>query len=206
MSKGGFKKQPTVWPTGPFILIKLFQGVCCVIVLGVMVFFGYHLKKDSYPIPWQFITLAAVSAVSLLSVFVLGISFCCRALNPIFAMIVETLLSLSWAFGAGFLGKGMGGNLVRSCSVWRSKQGMAVCHLYKTIFAFCVLGWFSMICGLVLSSSVRRKASSHKYQPANPNSLQQTTAYAPQSGIGQTSVPYGQGGTYKPHDGNPTYS
>ena len=63
-----------------------------------------------------------------------------------------------------------------------------------------------MICGVILASSVRRRASSHKYQPANPASLQQTTAYTPQSGIGQTSVPYGQGGTYKPHDSNTTYS
>lgn len=207
MSKGaGFKKQPTVWPTAPFILIKFFQAVCSALVLGVMVFFGYHLKKDNYTIPWQFFSLAALAAVSFLSVFVLGISFCCRALNPLFSMILETILSLLWAFGAGILGKGMGGNTVRSCKVWRTTQGMVVCHLYKTLFAFCILGWFSMICGLILASSVRRKASSHKYQPANPASLQQTTAYTPQSGIGQTSVPYGQGGTYKAHDGNATYS
>lgn len=207
MSKGaGFKKQPTVWPTAPFILIKFFQAVCSALVLAVMVFFGYHLKKDDYPIPWQFFSLAALSAVSLLSVFALGISFCCRALNPLFAMILEIILSLLWAFGAGILGKGMGGNTIRSCKVWRTSQGIVVCHLYKTLFAFCILGWFSMICGLILSSSVRRKASSHKYQPANPASLQQTTAYTPQSGIGQTSVPYGQGGTYKAHDGTATYS
>lgn len=203
---GAFRKPPAVWPTAPFISIKLFQGVCCSIVLSVMAFFSYHLRKDNYQIPWQFFSLATLSAISLLSVFTLGVSFCCRALNPLFAMILESILSLLWAFGAGVLGKGMGGNTIRSCKVWRSKQGMVVCHLYKTLFAFCILGWFAMICGVILASSVKRKASSHKYQPANPVSLQQTTAYTPQSGIGQTSVPYGQGGTYKAHDSHTTYS
>lgn len=211
MSKGGsghgaFRKQPTVWPTLPFILITLFQGICCSIVLTVMVFFSYHLKKDNYHIPWQFISLAILSGISLLSVFTVGILFCCRSLNALFAMILESVLSLLWAFGTGILGKGMGGNTIRSCKTWRSSQGIIVCHLYKTLFAFCILGWFSMICGVILASSVRRRASSHKYQPANPASLQQTTAYTPQSGIGQTSVPYGQGGTYKAHDSHTTYS
>lgn len=207
MAKGSTQRHPAaVFPTAPFILIKFFQGVCSTIVLCVMAFFAYHLKKDNYEIPWQFISLAALAAISLLTVFVFGISFCCRALNPLFSMIIEGILSLFWAFGAGILGKGMAGNIIRSCSIWRSKQGMVVCHLYKTIFAFCILAWFAMICGVILASSVRRRASSHKYQPANPASLQQRTAYTPQTAIGQTSVPYGQGGTYKPHDGNATYS
>jgi len=166
MSKGGsshavFRKQPSVWPTAPFILIKLFQGICCSIVLGVMVFFSYHLRKDNFTIPWQFISLAALvndpshlnlwgnkltvyfpqSAISLFSVFALGLFFCCGVLNTLFAMILESVLSLLWAFGTGILGKGMGGNTIRSCKAWRSSQGIVVCHLYKTLFAFCILGW-----------------------------------------------------------------
>lgn len=56
----GFKKQPMHWPTFPFILIKLFQAICCLIVLFIMIFFGYHLKRDNYAIPWQFILLTAL--------------------------------------------------------------------------------------------------------------------------------------------------
>lgn len=63
-----------------------------------------------------------------------------------------------------------------------------------------------MVCGVILASSVRKRASSHKYQPANPTSLQQTTAYHPQSNIGKTSVPYGQGGTYKAQEDTQRYS
>ncbi|KAF8456078.1 hypothetical protein BDZ91DRAFT_667285 [Kalaharituber pfeilii] len=141
MAKAGYKKQPTVWPTASFILIKFFQAVCCLLVLGVMGFFAFQLRNDHYPIPWQFISLAALSALSLLCVFVLGVFFCCRALNPMAAMVIEILLSILWAFGAGILGKGMGGNIIRACGVWRTPQGIAVCHLFKTVFAFCILGW-----------------------------------------------------------------
>jgi len=202
----GYKNQPTHWPTAPFILIKFFQAICCLIVLMIMIFFGYHLRKDGYSIPWQFILITALGALTFLTVFVLGISFCCRALNPLFTLITESILSILWALGAGVLGKGMGGNTIRSCSVWRTKEGMAVCHLFKTTFAFCILSWFAMICGILLASSVRRKATFHKYQPANPTSLKQTTSYTPKSTVGQTSLPYGQGGTYKAHDNNPNYS
>ena len=49
-----------MWPTAPFISIKLFQGICCSIVLSVMAFFSYHLRKDNYQIPWQFFSLATL--------------------------------------------------------------------------------------------------------------------------------------------------
>lgn len=63
MSKGGsgaFRRQPTVWPTLPYILITLFQKICFFIVLSVMAFFSYHLRKDNFQIPWQFIALAVL--------------------------------------------------------------------------------------------------------------------------------------------------
>lgn len=203
---GGFKKQPTVWPTAPFILIKFAQALCSLLVMGIMGFFAYHLHKDKYAIPWQFASLFALSSVSLIVVFGMGIAFCCRGLNALAAMIVEAIISLFWAFGAGAIGKGMGGNITRSCGDWQATEGIVVCHLFKVIFAFCILGWFFFVCSVILASSVRRRAGAHKYQPANPASLQQTTAYAPQSGLGQTSVPYGQGGHYKAQDGAATYS
>jgi len=203
---GIFKKQPTHWPTASFLIIKLFQAFCALLVLMIMSFFIFHLKQDKYQVPWQFLTIEALAALTFLDVLILGTLFCCGALNPLIALIAEAILSLLWAFGAGILGKGMGGNTVRSCGVWRTHQGMVVCHLFKTSFAFCILGWFAMLCGVILASAVRRRASFHKYQPANPTSLSQKTTYTPQTGIGQTSLPYGQGGTYKPQDSNPTYA
>lgn len=56
----GYKRQPTHWPTAPFILIKFFQAICCLVVLLIMIFFGYHLRKDNYSIPWQFVLLTAL--------------------------------------------------------------------------------------------------------------------------------------------------
>ena len=56
----GYKNQPTHWPTAPFILIKFFQTICCLIVLMIMIFFGYHLRRDGYSIPWQFILLTGL--------------------------------------------------------------------------------------------------------------------------------------------------
>jgi len=200
----GYKNQPTHWPTAPFVVIKLFQALCCLVVLLIMAFFGYNLKKDNYPIPWQFAFLLVIGALTFLTVFGMAISFCCRSLNPLFTLITESILSILWAMGAGVLGKGMGGNTIRSCSIWRTQAGMAVCHLFKTTFAFCILSWFAMICGILLASSVRRKATFHKYQPApNPK---QATSYTPQSTTGQTSLPYGQGGTYKAQDSSATHT
>ena len=56
----GYKNQPTHWPTAPFVLIKLSQALCCLVVLLIMAFFDYNLKKDNYPIPWQFAFLTAI--------------------------------------------------------------------------------------------------------------------------------------------------
>jgi hypothetical protein len=200
MAKGGFKKQPTVWPTGTFIFSAIFKFLTGLIVLGISGFFIFHLKKDHYQIPWQFAALAALGVLTITNVVATTIFFCCRALNPIAVMIIDTLLSLLWAFSAGAIGKGMGKNTIRGCGIWKTTQGMAVCHLFKTVFAFTILGWFAMVCSITIASGVRKRASSHKYQPANPTSLNQTTAYTPQSQIGQTAAPYGQGGTYKAQD------
>jgi len=175
-----------------------------------MGFFSYHLKKDDYAIPWQFVSLATVSAATFFSVFALGIAFCCRALNPIFSMVVDVLLWLLWGVAGGALGRGLAPNLMKQCNLsqWGNKQGVTVCHMYKNVFAFVVVGWVTLLCSFILGAYARSR-SGPKYVPANPKSLQQTTAYTPSTQVGQTAgkdAPYGAGGTYKPQDhGNPSY-
>lgn len=207
MTVKGFRKQPMQWPACAFFAIKGSQTFSCLFVLAIMALFAYHLKKDNYPIPWQFLSLAVISVLSLFNVLVTTVLFCCRALNPLFVMTVEVILSILWAFCAGALGKGMGGNIVRSCALWKTVQGITVCHLFKSVFSFTLICWFAMVCGALVAAGVRRRQSAHKYEPANPASLQQqNTAYTPHSGIIKTNVPYGQGGTYKGAEDNaPSY-
>ena len=59
MAKSGYKRQPSPWPTGAFVLIKLAQLLSALIILGILGFFSYHLREDRYPIPWQFALMGA---------------------------------------------------------------------------------------------------------------------------------------------------
>lgn len=206
MAKAGYKRQPSPWPTAAFILIKFFQFFCAVLILGILAFFCYHLREDKYPIPWQFAVMAATSAGILILTFVESVLFCMRRLPPLFPLIAETLLSIIQAFSVGALGRGLGGNIVRQCSHWRTTAGITTCHLFKTLFAFGILMWFVLFAGVILASSVRKRTHAHKYVPANSPApgaapLVATTEYKPHAALSasegaNTNTGYGNGGTY----------
>lgn len=127
-----------------------------------------------------------------------------RRLPPMLPLIAETLLSIGQAFSVGALGRGLGGNIVRSCGHWRTTPGITTCHLFKTLFAFGILMWFALFAGVILASSVRKRMHAHKYVPANspvPGGapLVTTTEYKPHAALGSeanTNTGYGNGGTY----------
>ena len=84
-------------------------------------------------------------------------------------MIVDVLISLLWGTAFGMLGRAMGKSIVETCNETNYGKYIAVCHMYKMVFAFAFLGWFLHLGTAVLAYSVRKRASSHVYQPAaNP--------------------------------------
>lgn len=60
-------------------------------------------------------------------------------------MIIDGILSLSWALVFGTLARAMGKTTFETCNVynWGSSDGIRVCHMYKMLFAFTALLWYS---------------------------------------------------------------
>jgi hypothetical protein len=59
----------------------------------------------------------------------------------------------------GLLGWNMTGTLLHACSItnWGNDTGMMICNIYKTLFAFVVIGAASCIANLVIDVRVRRE-------------------------------------------------
>lgn len=53
-----YRKQPsTSWPKGWLISLRLLQFLGALIVFGAMGFFVYHLRREKYPVPYEFVAL-----------------------------------------------------------------------------------------------------------------------------------------------------
>lgn len=59
----------------------------------------------------------------------------------------------------GLLGWNMSGTLFHSCSIsnWGNDTGIMICNIYKTLFAFVVIGSASCIANIVVDVIVRRE-------------------------------------------------
>lgn len=119
----------------------------------------------------------------MINAFLTFFLLCCRILKPLLVMIIDVLISLIWGAAFGMLGRAMGKSIIETCNETNYGKYIAVCHMYKMVFAFAFLGWFLHLGTAVLAYSVRKKANSHVYQPAvNPAvNLMNTkgTAYRP---------------------------
>lgn len=147
----------------------------------------------------------------------IGSSFliCCGALSPLLVMIIDGILSLFWALVFGTLSRAMGKTTFETCNAanWGNSDGIIICHLYKSLFAFTALGWYLHsssrdmgqeiltiterllhLGSFSFASVIRRRTKRHAYAPApNPANLHtQKTSYNPtHSSTGSRSSEYG---------------
>jgi hypothetical protein len=83
----------------------------------------------------------------------------CSSLSPRINLFINIPLFILWVVGIGLLGWNMTGTLLHACSItnWGNDTGMRICNIYKTLFAFVVIGSASCIANIVIDVRVRRE-------------------------------------------------
>ncbi|KAI9733954.1 MAG: hypothetical protein M1834_002611 [Cirrosporium novae-zelandiae] len=159
MSNSRLKKQPSAYPPLPFHIIRGLQLISSMVVSGIMFYFMYHLKHDSYKIPWTFLLLLAVSLCTIVALCITMGLYIFRTLNPMANLIANAILSLLWVVGFGLLSWNMSGTLTAVCNVsnWGNSLGMMVCRIYKALFSFALFGTLSTIAAVLIDASVRKR-------------------------------------------------
>lgn len=169
-----FKKNPSPWSKVSFFGMRALQFIFATFVIGIAGYFNYNLDADGYPIPWEFITVEAISGLTYLNIIVTTILLFINKLSPLVMMVSDGLLALMWVLSFSMLSRAMGRTTAQACDIanWGSKAGITICHLYKCLFAFVLLGWVMHLISTVFASSVRQKVNKHSYElTENPGNL-----------------------------------
>ncbi|KAG0123800.1 hypothetical protein HOY82DRAFT_618667 [Tuber indicum] len=184
-----FRKQPPQWPKGWLIILRILQLISTLAVVGITGFFSYHLVREDLGVPYEFIALDAIGVLTMLNILLSFILLSCRTLPPTLVLITDILLTLLWGVAFAFLARAMGSKTVGECSRESYGDYTVICHLYKILFAFSLLGCVLHLGTCWLAFRVGRKGSSrHAYKPAGDG-----------AGIGLMGLSGSPG--YKPVDG-----
>jgi hypothetical protein len=95
----------------------------------------------------------------LLSLIIGTLLYFCVHLSPLLNMIVNIPILLLWTVGFGLIIWNMFGALGNSCDAWGNDDGKKVCHTYKALFSFVVIGWLCQVALIVLDVRARRNQS-----------------------------------------------
>lgn len=146
------RKPAPEYPPLPYHSIRAITFVSSSIVSGILIYFCYQLKHDSFKLPWTFLIVLAASVPTLVS---LSVTACIR--STLFALILNIPILLVWTAGFILLAWNMYGALGHTCTIanWGSHDGIKICQTYKALFAFTVIGWLSAVAGIILLFRVR---------------------------------------------------
>lgn len=97
----------------------------------------------------------------ILSLSIGTVLYFCVHLSPLINMIFNFPILLLWTVGMGLMIWNMYGTLGHTCSTanWGNEDGVSICHQYKALFSFVVIGWLCQIALFVLDVRARRSQS-----------------------------------------------
>lgn len=138
--------------------------------------------------------MLAAAGFAFLNLVISYAVFCCARLSPLFNMIVSIPILLMWTIGFGLIVYNMYGTLAHTCSKtnWANDDGMMVCRVYKTFFAFMVIGWLCQVALIVVDVRAKRTQSSlGKYDKMDETNDVKLTSLDHSRNTSTTDVPYG---------------
>ncbi|KAK4695778.1 hypothetical protein P7C71_g2035, partial [Lecanoromycetidae sp. Uapishka_2] len=153
-------KKPSSYPPLPFHLIRIGQLLSALIVFSVLIFFIHQLHLEHYYIPWTFLLLLTVSALSIVSHITTSIFHFSGILNARTNLLANLALTILWLLGLALLTWNLGWTLGHRCTTatWHNSDGIMVCRLYKACTAFTVTATVSTLLALGLDLHVQRDA------------------------------------------------
>ncbi|KAL0256721.1 hypothetical protein SLS55_009118 [Diplodia seriata] len=155
------KVQPTHYPRIPFHFLRSAQLLAATIVTCVLVFFVDQLHHDGYSIPWTFLLLLTVSALTVLFLSLTLVQHCCCGLNPRLNQVLNSGLLVLWTLGFALLSWWSSGTVGHVCNktYWNDDDGIMICRIYKALFAFSLLGLVSTLAALLLDVYVFKRST-----------------------------------------------
>jgi hypothetical protein len=123
------------------MILRFFQLLWALIVIGVLAYFVYHLRQDNFSVPWEFSILDLAAALTLINLVVNSALFLCWSVSAVAVIVVDLILTVLWGVAFGMLTKAMGQTITQSCSTdnWGDSAGVQVCNMFKVLFAFSFL-------------------------------------------------------------------
>jgi len=168
--RGTYKRQLSPYPGFLFHVIRTAQLLAAVVVSADVVYFSLHLMHGRYKLPWMFYFLQGAASLTILTIAVTSILYCCHRLHALYNAIVNIILFIIWSVGFSLLTNNMRGTLLRQCTIhmWGDSTGVRVCQLYKIMFSLSALGVASTLAAFILDIVVHRRAASRGKYVAAP--------------------------------------
>lgn len=167
------KTKPSFYSAKTFHGVRTILAISALIVTGILIFFCVALKNDGYKIPWTFLIVGSstkpitivltshqillTTVLTILCLLLTLVIHLCFHLSPLFNLILNVPLLVAWIASLGLLAWNIYGTLAHSCSTsnWGNSDGVNVCQLYKTVFAFGIFGTISQIAMVVVDVRAR---------------------------------------------------
>ncbi|TVY26642.1 hypothetical protein LHYA1_G004123 [Lachnellula hyalina] len=155
--------KPSDYPRWPFHGLRCAQLLSSMTVSGIMAYFIYYLKKESFPIPWTFIVLFSISLATIASLLITIILYNFTFLSPRFNLGLNGGISFFWAMGLGMLSWSVSSSHVlnKACtgSVWGGEAEAGICRDYKTLWSMTLVGTVSTLLALALDLQTWKKST-----------------------------------------------
>ncbi|KAJ5225606.1 hypothetical protein N7468_006831 [Penicillium chermesinum] len=155
------RSKPSDYPPIPFYIIRFWTLLSSILVSIILAVFISHLHSDGYKLPIAFLVLLVAGVLSLINAIISIIINCGFGLSPGFSLFTNVLLTIIWAAGLGLESYGMWNTILTSCTTeyWGNSTGVQVCELYKTLFAFSVIGTAAHLASLIFDVFIRRRVT-----------------------------------------------
>jgi len=133
-----------------------------IVVSGTMFYFIWNLMHEDFVVPRTLWTLQAASILTFLFLIGSTILYAFFGLSPLVNLIGNTACFLLWGPGFGYLWFYTSPTLAHVCNRknWTGPTGIMVCRIYKSLFAFALLGTLTTLAALLLDVYVWRKTIS----------------------------------------------
>ncbi|KIV95115.1 hypothetical protein PV10_02804 [Exophiala mesophila] len=199
------KNRPQAYSPMSFHLVRGIAFVCQAIVSGILIWFCLRLRDDGFKLPWTFLIVLAASLLSIITLIITSIFYCCSFLSPLFNLIINSTVLLVQIVGFGLLTYNIFGTLGHSCSRsnWASSKGVTICQIYKAFYSFLVFAMLAQIALIVLDVRSRREqtrlgkygnieeSNSRDVKMDRLNGLGPAHAHQPSHASSVDTVPYG---------------
>ncbi|KAL4804513.1 hypothetical protein BDV18DRAFT_143317 [Aspergillus unguis] len=160
--------KPSEYPALPFHIVRFILFISSLIVAIILAVFAYRLHSTDQKFPWAFLILIIAAFLSLVNLSLSTIVHCCYGLSPRLSLITNSIVFIVWAVAFILFAWSVSHTILTTCNAtyWATSTGIAVCHIFKALFAFTIIGAAGLIASIILDVvAYRRETRLGEYDP-----------------------------------------